>query len=308
MTVKKQNLDEAFVYRNECPVCGSSEKRVLYTNLVHTCNVLKKSGINISNEELPADIYECENCKHRYLSVVIADNFIRKYYGVAGSEFYDLIKDNPYDRTPKLTALLVQTLKRESPPNSSILEIGSGTGHFLNELNKAGYKCFGVEPNEYISEYSKSKFNLNIKTGLLDVNTFPENKFDMIVLNDVIEHIYEVNALFELVNFYLNPGGKILVLTGNSRSLYAKFCGIKWEYYCSWEHISFFNKNSIDFLFKRHNLSMVSFETIGHSGDFWWEVKVWFYTIRGMIANFMGFRNHKYFYMAFDHFIAIARK
>ncbi|MBS1735242.1 MAG: class I SAM-dependent methyltransferase [Bacteroidetes bacterium] len=305
---KANSLAEAFTDIRKCPVCDSPEKKPVFKNLIHTCNVLKKSGINLKNENVLSDIYECANCKHRYLSVVVADKFIKQYYSVAGSEYYDLIKNDPYDRNPKLTHLMVKTITRKSKVGSLILEIGSGTGHLLSELGKVGYMCYGVEPNEFISDFSKKKFNLNVKTGILDYYTFPETKFDVIILSDVIEHIYDANSLFRLVYFYLKPGGNVIVLTGNSKSVYAKFCGIKWEYFFSWEHISFFNRSSIRFLFEHNRLRMTSFEKLGHSAHFFNELKVWFYTIRGMVANFFGMRNHRFFYMAFDHFIAIGEK
>ena len=60
-------------------------------------------------------------------------------------------------------------------------------------------------------------------------------------------------------------------------------------------------------LFERHGLSLDYFKKRRHSGSFLLNSEIFALTLRGMLANFLGLRKHKFFYMAFDHFIAIGK-
>jgi hypothetical protein len=297
---------EYFATQN-CPICGSSEKTALFKNLVHTCKVLKKAGVNIKNEDILSDVNLCRNCGHKYLSLIINEELINHYYAVVESEYYDTVKDNPRDRMLEDTERFARLIKDKCSDCSTVLEIGSGMGYLLGRLKEKGFECTGIEPSGFASNFSRNEMELNVITGLLDLNTFPNKKFDIIVLSDVVEHLYDVNAMFDLVKYYLSPNGRAVVLTGDSNSLYAKICGKKWLYFFSWEHISFFNKRSIRYLFNKHSLSLDYFRKTRHSDSFWQNWKVIYLTFRSMLGNFLGLRNHKFFYMAFDHLIAIGK-
>ncbi len=291
-----------------CPVCGSINEKKLYKDIIHTCDVLRKAGIQIENVEVPSDIKVCKKCGHKYLSKVIKEEYLSRYYSVVGSEYYDSVKTDFRDRVETETKKFAKFVYRNASSQKNVLEIGSGMGHLLVELQKLGFICTGIEPSEMISNHSKELFKINVITGLLDFNTFPEKKFDIIILRDVIEHIYDVNILFKLVSHYLVEGGKVFILTGDSNSAYAKICGRRWLYFFSWEHVSFFNKNSISYLLTHNGFSMPFFQKQRHSGTILLNIKIFIITLRSKVATFLKLRSHKFFYMCFDHFVAIGQK
>lgn len=302
----KIDYDKYFVHQ-DCPVCGSKEKNILHKDILHTCHVLEKSGVAINNEDAMSDVVTCLNCKHKYLSIVLKDEIVNNYYSVVNSEYYDTVKVNPYDRraadTKKFANLIIQKCKGAK----SVLEIGSGMGHLLKQLQQNGLDCYGVEPSNFASEFSRKTFNLNVETALLDKTTFVNKKFDVIVISDVVEHVANINGLFDMIQHYISPNGRVVVLTGNSNSFYAKICGRKWLYYFSWEHISFFNKPSITYLFNKHFLHLEYFKRTKHTGTFYENIRLVAYTFFCMFRNFFGIRKEAYYNMAFDHFIAIGK-
>lgn len=294
--------------RQTCPVCQSSSKKTVYRDLLHTCNVLRKIGLELKNEDVPSDVDVCMNCGHKYLSLKLKDQLIDYYYAVVDSEYYDTVRNDPHDRRLSDTKKFAELIFDKCRDCTSVLEIGSGMGHLLSELQKKGYDCTGVDPSEFASSYARKQFKLNVVIGLLHKETFPGKKFDVIILSDVVEHVYRINEFFNILVNYLAENGRVVVLTGNSNSFYARLCGRKWLYFFSWEHISFFNRSSIQTLFKQHSLSLDYFKTTKHTGSYWQNVKSLVLTFRSGIANLLGLRNHRfYYYQAFDHFVAIGR-
>lgn len=114
--------------------------------------------------------------------------------------------------------------------HGKVLEIGCGNGEYLK-----GCKCeerWGVEPFEVPS--SEKIFDKYFQSTLEDCfKDLPSNYFDNIIMNDVLEHIWDTeDALFK-VHSLLNDGGKFRVSIPNVRyveNLYLLIRNGTWDY------------------------------------------------------------------------------
>ena len=96
--------------------------------------------------------------------------------------------------------------------NLKILDMGCGSGANLKMLSEYG-NVFAMEPSEEFIEYaSKENPDCKILQGAMpDNNPYKNEKFDLIVSLDVIEHIEnDLKTLIELKNM-LNDNGKIII-------------------------------------------------------------------------------------------------
>jgi SAM-dependent methyltransferase len=100
---------------------------------------------------------------------------------------------------------------------TTVLEIGCGEAGVLKAFINKGCTAFGVELEEKRLEQTKVWLNDDIKNGKLsliagNIYTITENfnnKFDIIILKDVIEHIHDQQKLIAKIKFFLKPGGLI---------------------------------------------------------------------------------------------------
>jgi len=115
--------------------------------------------------------------------------------------------------------------KKFLPENKSarILEIGAGMGRFLQFLGETGYENFlGIdispESIQYCQEKGIKKVQLIKNLGEFFVGA---GNYDLIVMNDVIEHLPKEETIETLKKIYehLNTGGRFIVKTGNLSSL-----------------------------------------------------------------------------------------
>jgi hypothetical protein len=71
-----------------------------------------------------------------------------------------------------------------------------------------------------------------------------------------MEHLYEPNGFLSFASALLNPGGYLIILTGNPQSFSARLSGGKWWYFNYPEHVIFpspdFFKSINDFELKSH--------------------------------------------------------
>lgn len=68
----------------------------------------------------------------------------------------------------------------------SILDVGCGNGHIINML-AAKYECTGVDTSSTALEYVKTR-KMNASSDALP---FPDHSFDLVMINDVLEHLTE---------------------------------------------------------------------------------------------------------------------
>jgi SAM-dependent methyltransferase len=101
--------------------------------------------------------------------------------------------------------------KLNLPTDTKILEAGCGTGGNLSLLAQYG-QVFAIESNEVAREFASQNRCAEVKAGTLPDNIpFQHEKFDLIVLLDVLEHLEEDARSLQALSEQLKAGGYLLV-------------------------------------------------------------------------------------------------
>src|SRR5262249_34142862 len=72
-----------------------------------------------------------------------------------------------------------------------------------------------------------------------------DEKVDVIVMLDVIEHLPDPRGTLVLLNRHLGAGGIIVITTGDFDSVVARLCGRHWRLMTPPQHLWFFSRESI---------------------------------------------------------------
>lgn len=92
-----------------------------------------------------------------------------------------------------------------------VLDVGCGSGFFLDQAREAGCETSGVELNRAAAEKARVRGH-KIFSGLLhDLNPEATGTFDLITLFQVLEHVSEPVLVMKDAATFLNPGGYIVV-------------------------------------------------------------------------------------------------
>jgi 2-polyprenyl-3-methyl-5-hydroxy-6-metoxy-1,4-benzoquinol methylase len=148
--------------------------------------------------------------------------------------------------------------------NNRILDIGCGSGFFLEVAKNRGWQVFGTEYTVEAIEICNKK-EISMHLGKLDPLWFDENFFDIIVSIEVIEHIN--NPLEELNNIktILREGGLFYFTTPNFNSIERFILRDKYSVIEYPEHLSYYNSFSIKILLKKIGLKKIKITTTGIS-------------------------------------------
>ena len=113
-------------------------------------------------------------------------------------------------------------------------------GFSLQEAARAGFEVAGIELATDTAEHARGR-GLNVTTGIADEATLATlGAFDVIVLLDVIEHLEDPLGTLVLCERHLNPGGVIVLTTGDFGSLVARMTGASWRLMTPPQHLLWF--------------------------------------------------------------------
>jgi 2-polyprenyl-3-methyl-5-hydroxy-6-metoxy-1,4-benzoquinol methylase len=140
-----------------------------------------------------------------------------------GSVLGRLLALSPRHRAMSLREVLYVPYKKEG----RLLEVGCGNGRFLDRLRRAGWNCVGVDFDQEAARTAR-RLGLDVRVGDLAAQDFADASFDALVMSHVIEHVPDPRAVLAECRRVLRPGGRIVLLTPNVRSLGHRVAGRHW--------------------------------------------------------------------------------
>lgn len=121
----------------------------------------------------------------------------------------------------------------------SYLDYGCGTGAFVRYLNTNGWKAFGVEPN------AKARSVYNDARVAPSLDHLNKQKFDVIGLWHVLEHVPNPEETISQLIQALNPEGSLFLALPNFNSFDASIYGGAWAGYDVPRHLWHFSAKGI---------------------------------------------------------------
>lgn len=223
-----------------CPACSSlTGQRYLYT----------KQG---------CDILECEECGIGRTQATDFDPsgyYTEDYF--SGGRLDGYADYRGAESVLRREFARVVAFLRRHCPGGRVLEIGCAYGFFLREARRY-FDVFGIELAEQAAVHCR-RSGLNVLDGVAEEKILhPLGRMDAIVLLDVIEHLPDPRQTLELCARQLNPGGVILLTTGDFGSLVARLTGANWRLMTPPQHLWFFTRESMQRLSESLRLEVVS--------------------------------------------------
>jgi 2-polyprenyl-3-methyl-5-hydroxy-6-metoxy-1,4-benzoquinol methylase len=118
---------------------------------------------------------------------------------------------------------------------------------------KQNWKTAGVEPNSFARKKANEK-GVNLHSELKE---FSENKFDVITLWHVLEHLPDLESQIKIIVSLLAENGTLVIAVPNFKSYDANHYGKFWAAFDVPRHLWHFSKKSIEKLFAKHKMELV---------------------------------------------------
>ena len=159
--------------------------------------------------------------------------------------------------------------KQRGPLTGDYLEIGPDVGCIVGAAaREASYDHFWLfEPNravhDTLAEAANDRSHL-ISTEMDDLSPVPDGSVGLAVMIHVLDHLLEPLAILHQIRRKMTPGGMVMIVTHNERSLLRKLMGVKFPPFCL-QHPELYNRRTISALLKRAGFDSVE---VGRSKNY----------------------------------------
>jgi 2-polyprenyl-3-methyl-5-hydroxy-6-metoxy-1,4-benzoquinol methylase len=240
-----------------CDKCGSNESRFLFSGPDRL-------------RGLPGQfsVVQCCVCNWIRQNPRPVDADLQKYYPDDYASYAKAIEDekwfwNRWDRNYGVKKQRKSVERFVSL--GRMLEVGCGTGLFLNEMQQRGWFVTGVEPNQYASSYARKRFDLNVFQGTLKEYDAAPESFDVVCAWNVVEHLPRPAQDLRRMQVALRKGGLLVMSVPNLGSLDLRWFGESWMGWDLPRHLYLFPSDALEKFLERNAMRIIDRRTVDSS-------------------------------------------
>jgi predicted TPR repeat methyltransferase len=236
-----------------CPVCMALEPKPLF----------RQSFASYSDHGLMPgyDVTVCINCGGGYADHIppqsVFDQYYRDMSKYAQPQNAGHIGATDAERFRQVVDLISPHLQ----PNQRIADIGCATGALLAEFQRRGFHDLtGFDPSPECTDIARRLYGIQTRQAFIkDLGTVTE-RFDLVVLTCVLEHLADVDTSLHLLSDLLKPSGQIYFEVPDA-SRYDHWFSPPFQFF-SMEHVNYFAPQSLRSLLARHGFECIFVERV----------------------------------------------
>ena len=216
---------------NSCPLCKSN--LITFRGPIACENPTYFSTVIVELVNQP-ELWSCSTCLSSFVQNSVCEkDAIDLYTRGSSSERWTVLN---FEKSK--TTEIVNFFELILEPNLKVLDIGCGSGNFLDFALNKGCITHGVE----YSQTSLQEIERKGHVAFSDLDQVKQS-YDLITAFDLIEHLYDVPKYLQTCNEKLSSNGCLAILTGDVSSLSFRISKSNWWYAKYPEHIVFPSKN-----------------------------------------------------------------
>lgn len=143
-----------------------------------------------------------------------------------------------------------------SSEEKKLLDVGCGTGDFLETAKNNNWEVVGIEPNEKARAIANKKTN-NLVFEIEQLLKLDAHSFDVITLWHVLEHLPNLENQINVFKKLLKPDGVLIIAVPNYKSFDAKHYAEFWAAFDVPRHLWHFNKESLSNLVSKFKMEVI---------------------------------------------------
>jgi len=232
-----------------CPICGSEKIEI------------KHQSLDFLVTQSFFSIMECDNCGTCTTSPQPDTLEIDAYYKSEDYISHSGKSTGIIESLYKIARFFTLRSKRTLIENESmlrkgkLLDIGCGSGEFLRFCQDSGWDVTGIEPGVSAREKASELLGKKVhKTDALFQNL--DEKFDVISMWHVLEHVHDPNKYISHIRDLLNPKGVIIIAVPNYTSTDANDYGAEWAAWDAPRHLFHYSPKSMRYLVSKAGMKL----------------------------------------------------
>lgn len=231
-----------------CPVCGASPSGAPVF-VEGTLDPARLDGFSFASRKIPEfmshRMVRCRSCDLVFVDRPPGQEELGRAYHQARYDSSEEAEDAALTYAAAIAPILAGL-----PRRGSALEIGAGTGAFLEHLQRAGFDTLcGIEPSAAAIEAAPLHRRAWLREAIFDEAVHAPQSFDLVCCFMTMEHVLDPGALARAVWRLLRPGGAFVIVTHDYRSMVNRLMGRR-SPIVDVEHMQLFSAASARHLFE----------------------------------------------------------
>lgn len=195
---------------------------------------------------------QCHDCGLVFSTPVFREDRLKALYATSCFTY-----EKETENIKESYARLLHIASRFVPQKGKLLEVGGGSGFFLEAALDQGYReVHGVEPSVEAVNRASARIRGNMKTAFYEPGLYPGEFFDIICVFHVLDHVLSPNTFLKTCFDNLARRGVALFVVHDIGALSARLLGER-SPIIDIEHIYLFDKNTLSAIFKKNGFTVL---------------------------------------------------
>jgi SAM-dependent methyltransferase len=252
-----------------CPCCGAGPKQARIF-LEERLDPSQLTALSFASRKTPEfmnlRLVQCEVCDLVYADMPPGQDELARAYHASEFDSAQEADDAAQAYIQAIAPALTKLRSRQSG-----LEIGAGTGTFLDKLVAAGFEnVIGVEPSPAAISAAPSHRKAWIRESIFHAADFDAASLDLVCCFMTLEHVRDPGELTRGVASLLRPGGLFVAVVHDWRAPINRLLGRR-SPIIDIEHMQLFSAQSIERLFSQAGLTEVQSKSFSNR----YELRYW---------------------------------
>lgn len=252
---RNRRMREYFETRNDfqpvdrCPVCSHGSQ-----------DAAKRVSV------WRATYLQCRACDHAYTDLRPSDRVLTEYYEATRPQGDFYVRPEEIDLRlkeiylPKADWILAAYTATFGRAPRSILDLGAGSGHFLEACRRRGLSVAGFEIDAAQRKWCRENFGIDLASSGEELRRRETSSFDVVTSFNVIEHTIQPHAFLDLYRSFSGPETLQVIETPRFNSFI-----LEWqkhfpqrvrEHIVPYQHVHLFTDSSLATLMVKHGISI----------------------------------------------------
>ncbi|HYT73302.1 MAG TPA: class I SAM-dependent methyltransferase [Vicinamibacterales bacterium] len=236
----------------DCPVCGGTERRTLFHQ--------EFAAVEQATPVTGYDVVVCERCGCGYADGIPDQRAFDQYYRDMSKYEYAQRGGAESEYDSRRLALIAGIIAPHLPSSGvRILDVGCASGRLLANLRDVGFpNVTGLDPSPACAAAAGRLYGIDVRTMTLGEIAGTGERFEVVIMVGVLEHLRDLDDAFEHLHSLLAPGGLLYVEVPDVTA-FADWPNAPYQDF-STEHINFFSPVSLDNLMRARGFRRVFLE------------------------------------------------
>lgn len=219
--------------------------------MTRCCPVCDRDDVD-AHPALRAPVYEfhlCRTCSLLYARRILRHEVTRRLYRERPiyREYWEMVRlDAEAMVGREVYGALVARLCAHVHARGAAIDVGCGFGKLVSELAPYFHEVVGLELNRRTAQVGRELFQVPIRTERIEALTRPNGSVDLMVMNQILEHLTELKSTLDAAHRLLRAGGVLYIGIPHGNSLGMKLRRASHPFLATHRHINLFSSSALE--------------------------------------------------------------